>query len=63
MGIEGLKLIRKKHQQNCSAENWEPGIYLFMSEVINTFEALSNLLAKKEDAIDVNNIKEIKRNG
>ena len=60
MSIKDLKLMRKEYQQYCSAENWEASIYNFMTEVINTFEALSNILAKKEDAIDVKNIKEVK---
>jgi len=60
MSIKDLKLMRKEYQQYSSAKNWEASIYNFMTEVINTFEALSNALAKKEDAIDVNDIKEVK---
>lgn len=63
MSVKNLKLMRKEYQQFCSAEDWEVSIYNFMTEVINTFEDLSALMAKKEDAIDINNIKEIKRNG
>ena len=60
MSIKNLKLMRKEYQQFCSAENWEASIYNFMTEVINTFEALSNVIAQKQDAIDVNDIKEVK---
>ena len=60
MSIKNLKLMRKEYLQSCSAENWQAGIYNFMTEVINTFEALSNVIAQKQDVIDVKDIKEVK---
>ena len=59
MSIKDLKWLAKNYCIN-NKKYWQPQIYDFMEEVIRTFEALENVIAQKENAFDVNNIKEVR---